>query len=518
MKRAEPVIAIGLDAVEGSLVDRMLDAGRLPNLAELRERGASAEVRTRPEGFLSMVWPTLFTGSAVGAHGWYFNKLWSPSDQRLRYVDTSWLPTRPFWEDLGPEFRTAILDVPFSPKPAPGFNGVFLNGWQAHDDFGKSAVPHGLHRELRRRFGAPAMGPELFGPQNARTLVRQSREGIESLGQFAQVVRDLLTRERWDLTLAVLGGAHRALHYVWSLDEADLSGAEPERLERLRGAREEIYVAADRAVGTILERAPRDARVLVFALHGMGRNCGWAEHFYTIVSHIHGRGRDTRAKEGLIYGLKKALPWEWVRQVTMRLPSTVNHALVPLWSRRMLDWSSTRFFALPLDLNGYLRINLRGREAEGIVEPGAELEELLDELTEDFMSLRDLRDGRPIVADVYRVDDLVGAEAPRRYMLPDLIVRWTDTYATGSPGVSSRYGEVRWDPDAPLPSGRSGNHTKQGWLIAAGPGIRRGTLPASVDAVDLAPTLLAWMGAPIPDRLEGSPVEALGGAGSGTKA
>ena len=105
MRRADPVIALGLDAMEGSVVETMLEAGRLPNLAKLRGRGTSAVVHSAPDGFLSMVWPTLFTGQLVGKHGWYFNKLWSPTNQRLQYLDTSWLPVRPFWEDVGSEFR-----------------------------------------------------------------------------------------------------------------------------------------------------------------------------------------------------------------------------------------------------------------------------------------------------------------------------------------------------------------------------------------------------------------------------
>lgn len=514
MRARHPVIALGLDAMEGSVVEAMLDAGRLPNLAGLRDQGTSAVVHSAPDSFLSMVWPTLFTGQLIGKHGWYFNKLWSPADQRIRYAHPSWLPVHPFWDELDPELRVAILDVPFTSLPASDFNGVFLNGWQAHDDFGKLERPRGLRKELRRKYGTPAMSPELFGPQNVRTLERQAAEGLASLDQFARIVGDLLDRESWDLMLAVFGGAHRAMHYVWSLDEADLSGATAAQLERLRGAREEIYEAADRAVGVVLDHAPPNARVLVFALHGMGRNRGWAEHFQKIVSHLHSRGRHTGSNESVIYRIKKALPWPWVRQITRRLPSSVNHALVPVWSKGMMDWSSTRYFALPLDLNGYLRVNLKGREAEGIVESGAELEELYDELTEDFMSLRNLSDGQPIVSQVERMDDVVGADAPRRDVLPDLVVRWTDSYSAGSPGVSSRYGELRWDPEAPLASGRSGNHVQGGWLVTAGPGLPTARLPSPIEAVDLTPTLLEWLGAPIPEGLDGAPIEALRASGT----
>ena len=195
MSNPRPVIALGVDAMEGARVEEMLDEGRLPNLTALRERGVHGPIHTHPEGFLSMVWPTLFTGQSLGTHGYYFNKLWSPEEQRLRYVHPSWLPVRPFWDDVGEDFRLAILDVPFSSDPKPGFNGLFLNGWQAHDDFGKLSRPRGLHRDLRRRFGKPAMRAEIFGPQDVRTLERQRREGIESLEQFSRIVADTLRNE-----------------------------------------------------------------------------------------------------------------------------------------------------------------------------------------------------------------------------------------------------------------------------------------------------------------------------------
>ena len=516
MRNKPPVVVLALDAVEGSLVDRLVAEGRMPHLAALRDRGVYGKVHSRPEGFLSMVWPTFFTGQTLGAHGWYFNKLWSADDQCLRYVDPSWLPIRPFWEDLGPNVRAALLDVPFSPPPGSDFNGVFLNGWQAHDDFGQYSVPPEVFRNLRVRHGRPAMTPEIFGPQDTRTLERQRHEGIASLRQFAEVVLDLLGRERWDLLVAVFGGAHRAGHYLWSLEEADVSGADPDARKRLEGAREELYIEADRAVGEVVAALSPDTRLMVFSLHGMGRNRGWAEHFGALVNHLHARGRPAAApKQGLVYRLKNALPWTWVRQVTTRLPGQINHRLVPLWSRRMLDWSTTRYFALPLDLNGYLRVNVRGRDAEGIVEPGDEYEALLDELTADFLALRDLRDDEPIVAGVDRVDDLVGRDAPRRKHLPDLVVRWTDTYAHGSPGIRTPYGELRLDPTKPLPSGRSGNHTRDGWFVATGPGVGRGRLPHPVDSVHLPATLMEWVGAERPSRMEGKPLPELAGEGQG---
>ncbi len=509
MTSGGPVILLGMDATEITLVDSMLQAGELPNLAALRERGAWGEVRTRPEGFLSMVWPTFFTGQPLGHHGWYFNKLWNPERQQLQYASPDWLPYRAFYHDLPRDARVALLDIPFMATPDIDINGVFLNGWQAHDDFGRATRPDSLWRELTKRFGPPALKPEVFGPQTVRTLLQQRREGIESLEQFGAICEYMLRREEWDLMIAVFGGAHRATHYLWNLEEVDTSGVDSRTLELLKGAPRELYRLWDAALGRVIAAAPAGARIMTFGLHGMGPNRGWADFFPRMVAQVHDRGQTAAPRQGLVYRLKKALPWKVVRQVTRRLPSSVNHALVPLWSRRMLDWSATRFFALPVDLNGYLRINVRGRDAAGIVDPGAEYEALLDELTEAFLTFRDLKTGEPIVEGVDRVDDLVGRDAPRRWMLPDLIIRWSDVRAYGSPGVVSRFGEIRLGEEHRLPSGRPGNHTRRGWYAAAGPGIAPGPDPEIRDTLDIMPTVFHWLGAHQPESFEGRPIPAL---------
>lgn len=508
MKRT-PVILLGMDATQITLVEEMLERGELPNLAALRELGTWGELRTRPAGFLSMVWPTFFAGQPLGNHGWYFNKLWNPRRQCVQYVDHAWLPIRPFYRDLDPEYRVALLDIPFMGRPDTPINGMYLNGWQAHDDFGQHTQPASLWNDLRRKFGPPALTPEVFGAQTVKTLLQQRREGLESIEQFGAICRHVLEQQPLDLMVAIFGGAHRGSHYLWSLEEVDTQAAEPTTLGLLERSVRDLYQAWDRALGDLVSAAPDHARIMVFALHGMGHNKGWAEYFPRMVAHIHSRGEEAPQREGLVYRIKKALPWTLVRQVTRRLPSSVNHALVPLWSRKMLDWPNTRFFALPVDLNGYLRINLRGRDAEGIVEPGAEYDALIEELTEAFRSLRDLSTGDPIVSAVDRVDDLVETDAPRRDMLPDLIVRWADARAHRSPGIRSMYGEVRWGADHRLPSGRSGNHLDRGWYAAAGPGIPAGVDPRIRDTLDVMPTVFRWLGANVPNHFHGTSIPVL---------
>ena len=496
MTPGAPVIMVGLDAAELDLVDRLAGEGLMPNLARLRAAGRQGVLRPSPPAFLSMVWPSLVNGVPVTEHGWYSGKVWSPDRMRLEHVGRGWLPQRPFWDRIAAAGgRVAVVDVPFAPVPeGGGFPGVFLNGWQCHDDAGRGCSPPGLRRELRARFGRPALGPELFGPQTPAGLARLAREMAASARQAGEAAAWLLGRERFDLFLLVLGATHRGGHYLWDLSQVERQGVGPDERRGLEGALRRIHAAADEALGRVLAAAPPGARVLAFALHGMAPNDGWADRFPALVDLVRGGG--AAPEGGLLHRAKKRLPWSVVREVTARLPPAVNHRLVPLWSARMHDWARTGWFGLPVDVNGYLRVNLRGREAGGIVEPGAGYERVCEELTAAFLALETIDGGERVVAAVDRADRLAPPGSPALRYLPDLIVRWSggvrsvEVEGVRLPGR----GEVRWGRGAPLPSGRSGNHVGRGWFAAAGPGVAPGRSGEPYDVCALPSTVLRWLG------------------------
>jgi predicted AlkP superfamily phosphohydrolase/phosphomutase len=212
----------------------------------------------------------------------------------------------------------------------------------------------------------------------------------------------------------------------------------------------------------------------------------------------------------MLFRLRQALPWTLVRQVTRRIPAAWNQALVPLWSRRMHDWPNTKYFALPMDYNGYVRLNLKGREQQGCVDPG-DADRVIAEVDAALRSFRDTATGKPVIRGTIKVDELISPTAPRRRFLPDLVVLWDPPGpAWASSGVvSDQFGEIRWPKGRKLASGRSGNHTPHGWFIAKGPGIPPGTSARTYDTADLMPTVFQWLGAPRPPHFAGRPIEEL---------
>jgi predicted AlkP superfamily phosphohydrolase/phosphomutase len=174
----------------------------------------------------------------------------------------------------------------------------------------------------------------------------------------------------------------------------------------------------------------------------------------------------------------------------------------PMWYHPA--WRGMKAFALPSFSEGYVRLNVRGREADGIVDP-AHYGATCDEITAVLHRLTDARTGQPAVREVVRTR--VGPHSPladgERPSDADLIVLWQ-----GLPM------DVVDHPDVgrigPVPFKRSGSHVHRGFLMAAGPGVVTGQRLAERHSLDIPPTILTLLGAPIPAHFEGSALPLFG--------
>jgi predicted AlkP superfamily phosphohydrolase/phosphomutase len=155
---------------------------------------------------------------------------------------------------------------------------------------------------------------------------------------------------------------------------------------------------------------------------------------------------------------------------------------------------------LPTDLEGCIRINVKGREPHGVVDPGAQYDELCLELQARLEELVNRSTGAPAVRRVWLRNQVF--PGPRQEELPDLVVTWNDEaplVALQSPRVGVVEG-VNPDP-------RTGTHSPHGFALADGPGIPKAR-EGRGHLCDLAPTVLELVGLR-PVGLDGKCLEAL---------
>ena len=162
-----------------------------------------------------------------------------------------------------------------------------------------------------------------------------------------------------------------------------------------------------------------------------------------------------------------------------------------------VDWSRTRAYGL--GING-LYLNLKGRERDGIVDPGSQREELLQTLISQLEAVRDTN-GQRVISKVHRGDKVYAG--PALALAPDLIVGYSRGYRVAWDSIlGSMSEEVLQDND----SAWSATH-----CIAAGevPGVLFSNKPIAARApslVDMAPSILTEFGLEVPSSMVGKSV------------
>lgn len=546
MKR--PVIAIGLDAADPVLLENWMSQGHLKNLRRLREQGAYTHLNTFDYYRAETPWTTFLTGCSPEKTGY-----WAPVKLREGTYEVEEVNAYDFKEfspfyALGEDFRVAVFDMPQSTL-SDRVNGVQVLAWGAHSPLTPShSRPEKLLDELIRKHGEhPTLHKDNASCMDVNALKKLQKALEIGISRRSAICQDLLEQENWDLFLTIFGETHSAGHYLWHLSQQDHPLYKSVGAQADGDALLEVFEAIDKAIGEILTKAPKDAYVTVFAAHGMGDNVMDLPSMLFLPELLYrfnfpgkvgiapgklgttprppiAKGRVKRGWMGTAWSMKHEsnpikgfLRRKLPRKVFSRLEPLFGPAQQPdlispfvlrdqmsdpqyfqpaLWYKPF--WPQMKAFALPSYSEGYIRINLKGREPEGIVDP-SEYNALCDELSQILYRLKDGRTGKPMVTEIIRTRQQPTDNDPK---LPDadLVIIWQEENPT----------DVVDSPDlgriGPVPFNRTGSHRARGFFLAKGPGIAPGsTLPVG-HALDLAPTVLELMGADIPEYFEGKPM------------
>jgi hypothetical protein len=169
-------------------------------------------------------------------------------------------------------------------------------------------------------------------------------------------------------------------------------------------------------------------------------------------------------------------------------PSRQRVATVPLeWMPAMRYralWPTMRAFALPSFYDGRIRLNVRGREPAGVVDP-ADYASTCDALEDLLRACHDPRTGAPLVASIERQD---WSDAPRfGNTHADLTVAW------GGPACAVAHPAL--GIIGPVPFKRTGGHTgPYGFAFVHSDGIEVGD-GGIRSAFDVTPTIATLLDA-----------------------
>ena len=505
MKSHKKILAIGLDSAEPGLIEKWMDEGYLKNLAALRLKGCYGRLASSAEWLVGSPWPTFYTGTMPNKHGIYHYLQWRSDKMDYERPNPEWMSAIPFWRKLGDKYRAIAVDIPLAFPPNP-FDGIEISGWASHDRiFPPFSFPEEKIKWVIKNFGKPPISDEVGGLQEINELKKIKEELLTANKKETELVTSLIKNEEWDLFLCCLTSPHRGGHKFWDITNIKGSYSEEQKKE-FRNSLREIYQSCDDAVGKIVKHAGDNITLLVFSLHGMGINTTLTDKMLPgMISNVIKVGKKSATSDdgGYIKKIRNLIPLEWRSNIRKALPLWVQDKMTAYWRMGKTDWSSTKVFNMVADLQGYIRINLKGRESEGIVNEGKEYDDLCNQLIDGLYTFVDSETREPVIENIKRKDELFPKNTGFDN-LPDLLVKWKDKPAAHCKKiVSPKFGEIEWPMPGQNPDGRSGNHRPEGFLLAVGKNIKENSTIEKKHIIDLAPTILHLLNIQIPEEFDG---------------
>ena len=215
----------------------------------------------------------------------------------------------------------------------------------------------------------------------------------------------------------------------------------------------------------------------------------------------------TKGLKGSYHILAGKLPRRYKELVARYLPGIRNKIHSRLCYTG-IDWSKTRAYSDTLFSN--IRINMKGREGHGIVEPDEDYSALIERLKQDLLACRDVKSGEKIVESVFHRDEIYWG--PYVEKAPDLTINWREDKVISGIRLD-RHLDAKYLPTSrpfiPAEDARviSGDHRRKGIFLARGPGVKKSNPVDGVNIMDLAPTVLFSMGLPVPEDMDGKVIK-----------
>ncbi|HEX6901259.1 MAG TPA: alkaline phosphatase family protein [Thermoanaerobaculia bacterium] len=289
-----------------------------------------------------------------------------------------------------------------------------------------------------------------------------------------QILDGLLAKDDWDVLVHYFEFTDRVQHMMFRFFDPKHPQNTPEGAAKWGGSILKSYQDMDRIVGDVMKKRP-DAALMVVSDHGfasfrrsMNYNTWLAKNGFMTLT---GEEADRKNLEDLFD------QGDFFTNV---------------------DWSKTKAYALGL---GQIYINLKGREEKGIVNPGAEYQQIVQQIKAGLEAYVDEETGEKPVAHVFTRDEAYeGVYDP--VLIPDLIPSNSEGFRVGWQDSLGGIAKTIVEPNTEI---WSGDHCSvypplvQGILFSS---LKLNT-PQGAYMGDVMPTILDLYGVKATTNLDG---------------
>ncbi len=292
------VLIVGLDGADWQIAGPLIEQGRLPTLARLREGGAWGNVKALTPVLSPLLWTSVATGVTADRHGVLDFLMRDPATGRTVPVSSRFRRVRALWNLYSEAGLSADVVAWWATWPAEAVEGHLVSDRVAYSLFdfdlptgGSGATwPPGYIEEIRPGLiDAETVGfaevtrfidvtreeferaREKIGEDRAsayRDPINHLTKIIAATRNYHRIALDLLRGGQADLTAVYYQGIDEVGHRFMHFAPPRMDGVDAEDVRRFGGAVERFYEWQDELLGELLDAADPDTTVIVLSDHG----------------------------------------------------------------------------------------------------------------------------------------------------------------------------------------------------------------------------------------------------------
>jgi predicted AlkP superfamily phosphohydrolase/phosphomutase len=500
------VIVVGLDGATFDLIKPWAAEGHLPVLRRIMEEGAYGSLDSTTPPMTAPAWTSFATGCNPGKHRLYDWIAREPGSYRFTPV-TALDGTAPTIYGMLSEHgrRVVALNIPMTYPPVP-VNGVMVSGMPTPSTEVTFTYPQQTYQDILDAVGDYILYPdpgEAYSDSGIDSFLERLYRSADLRMQTFAYLRQ---RENPDFAMMVFNGTDTVSHAMWKFMDPAHPLHDPAKAGKYGHAIRDYYRHVDSLLGGLLQSLDENTTLVIMSDHGFGpfhkfihvNNWLIREEFMRIKSGVLSRLKQATFQAGFspmnVYNMMMQFGFGRFKREVVR--GQGQGLLKTLFlSFEDVDWSRT--VAYSLGNVGQIYLNVAGREPQGIVRRGAEYERVRAEIMARLLTLRDPDTGEQVVEAVYRREELYQGE--QLDLAPDIVFMPTRLEYFG-------FGEYEFGSHKIIEAmqrGISGTHRMNGVFMAYGAGVQPGAQTENASLVDLAPTILHLMSAPIPAQMDG---------------
>jgi predicted AlkP superfamily phosphohydrolase/phosphomutase len=504
---ANKTIIFGLDGADFDMIDPWLEAGALPTLQGLIDRGGRTKLESCVPATTPPAWTSLTTGVNPGKHGIFGFYSRQKGTYDIEPVSDGDVYARRLWDYASMAGLTSlVVNVPVT-HPGRELDGALVPGYLARDE--PETYPAGLLEEV----GMPEYRVYAESESDDVPEERLLEEWLELSQSRSELALRLMERYDWDVLFLEFQKTDGAVH---KFDD--------------RGKVRRIFECVDGCLAEVLDAVDGDPNVFVVSDHGIGQEKDWsvalntwlAEHGYAETTTSEGREKAGWIEEATGEGDRETSPDGAARLLgALGSVGLTKQRIERLLSAAGLYGVVTRLAPAGLgdSLEGEVIDHERSRAFyEGMGFSGVDVGVVLND--ERFYSGGTVSEAEyeSVRAELLEaLEDLEGPErlafrsvqhreavysGPRTEYAPDIVVEQAPRYVIGS-----QY--PRGETFIPAEKGRI-DHRRNGILVAAGPDVRGGWSPSGTPSImDVTPTLLHLLGVALNELFDGRVLESV---------